>query len=83
MVRTKDIGIDYRIVKPFLQAIGYQKIINTPPCIFFPCVETVGPPRINALLIRIEIAEGIDKSIFQKSCKLSSFLIGKASIFMV
>ena len=60
-----------------------REIVDTPAGVLLSCTETVGPPGVNALFIRIKIAECINKATLKGSGKAGSLFIRKACIFAV
>ena len=75
--------MDLRILKLFFQGRGNKEIVDTPAGVLLSCTETVGPPGVNALFIRVKIAECINKATLKSSGKAGSLFIRKACIFAV
>lgn len=54
MIGSHDLSVDLRILKLFFQGRGNKEIVDTPAGVLLSCTETVGPPGVNALFIRIK-----------------------------
>ncbi len=65
MVRPKNIIVDKRFFDPPLidNIFGNKKIIDAPPDVALPCLESIRPPRI-FYGIRIKISEGVHIAVF-------------------
>mgnify|MGYP006924823979 CR=1 FL=1 len=53
------------------------------PAFFSRAFETIGPPWVNSLLLRIEIAECIRKTWFKQSSELCTLFISETCIFPI
>ena len=83
MVGTKDIRVYQCIFQPVFKAFRYKEIIDPPSCIFCPGTELIGPPRIDAFFVGIEITERIYETGLGESREFFSFIIGETGIFTV
>ena len=75
--------MDRCILQFILQCRRNDKIVDPPSCVLLTRLEAVGPPGIASFLIRIKIAECIDKSTLKNLCKACSLLVCKAGILTV
>ena len=82
MVAAVDFCVNLCVRELVAQAVGEQKIVDTPSGIFLSCPEAVRPPRVS-YLFGIKRAETIHESIFQKLCHLGSFLVGETGILTI
>ena len=80
MVRSRNFRVDLRIRQSVLQALRYHEIVNSPSGIFRPRLESVRPPGIDSGLLRIKIAESVNKSIFQYFGEAGALLVGESRI---
>lgn len=82
MVAAEDFCVNLSVRELVAQAVGEQKIVDTPSGIFLSCPEAVRPPRVS-YLFGIKRAETIHESIFQKLCHLGSFLVSETGILAI
>ena len=83
MVRPVNLRMYARADQFLIQPIGYKKIVDAPTGILLACPETVGPPGVDVLLVRIEIAEGIGETGCQQLAELAALLVREAGIATV
>mgnify|MGYP003289783290 CR=1 FL=1 len=83
MVGTKHISMNLGINQFIVQRFRSYEIVNTPPRILLSSLEAIRPPRVDILLIRIEIAESIRKAGFEKFGHLCAFFIGEACVLTI
>ena len=62
VVGAEDVGVDFSVGNLGKQALGGDKVVDAPACIFLAGLEAVRPPGIGDLLW-IECAERVDEAI--------------------
>ena len=72
--------MEYHIFDFVLDVIGRDKIVNPPPRVILPGVESVAPPGIGPLPIRVKMAEGIGEAGLQQLLELRPFLVRESGI---
>ena len=62
VIGTENFGMDGCLFQLVVEAFRGDEVVNTPSGILLSCFKAVGPPGINALGIRIKVAEGVCES---------------------
>lgn len=83
MVAAHNVAMYFRIYDLILCAVIDQEIVDPPPRIFLPGMETVAPPGIGPLFVRVQVSERISKASGQKLLKLPPLFVGESCIFVV
>ena len=83
MIGANDICVNPGIRYFWEEAVRYQPVVDTPPCVLGSCLEAVTPPRINILHIWIHCAPRVCEACGQKLCELLALLVRKASIHVI
>ena len=83
MVGTENLGMDACALQLAGEPCRGEEVIDAPPRVLLACPEAVRPPRVNAFLFGIEIAERIDESRVQQGLELLAFLVGEACVHAV
>ena len=83
VVGARYFGINESIFQTVFEAFGYQKVVNTPACIFGSGAEAVGPPGVDSFFVRIKITESIKKTGLCEDGEFFPFLVGETCIFAI
>ena len=83
VVRPEDIsvylGVGQFVVYPF----GCQEVVDAPASVLLARLEAVGPPRVDALLRRVEVAEGVGEARLQQGGELGTLFVGESGVATV
>ena len=66
VIAAGDLGVDCDFTDSILYPVGDYNLIDAPSYIPGPGLSHVGPPGIRALAVRIDVPEGINKSLTQQ-----------------
>ena len=82
MIAAEDLVMDQG-VSGFLEFFRHQEVVDSPPDVPLSGVGKIGPPGIGICLVRIEVAESVNKARVQKLCEFMAFFIGETGVFPV
>lgn len=62
------------------QAVGHQEVVDAPPRVLLARTEAVGPPRVHARRVGVEVAEGVGEACGEQLAELLPLLVGEARV---
>lgn len=83
MVGTKDVCMDGCGGETILEAFGAYEIVDAPAGVVLTCMESIRPPRIDILLVGMEMAECIDESFREEFGESATLFIRESGIAVV
>lgn len=83
MVGAQNIGMNLGIRDAVIQILASNKVVNPPTGVAFTGSETVTPPRVNILLFRVKVAEGVGETGVELGREVGALFVGKTSVMVV
>ena len=83
MVAAHHIGKNRGTLQMGHKAIGHQEVVDAPPHVLLPCMESVAPPAVGLPHVGIEMTESVGEARSQKGGHLLALLIGETRIATV
>ena len=83
MVAAEVLRVDEAVLHTVAEAVGAEKIVDTPTGVLLSGVEHIAPPAVRALPIRIEQAEAVGEAGGEKLRHFASLLVGEAGVAAV
>lgn len=83
VVRPEDIGVYPGVGQFVVYPFGCQKVVDAPACVLLARLEAVGPPRVDAFLRGVEVAEGVGEARLQQGGELGSLFVGESGVATV
>ena len=80
MIAAHDLRQNAAFFNAAADALAYKKIVDAPPRVVLPGVEAVGPPGVDPLRVRVEIAEAVCKAGGEQGSHFLSLLVGKSGV---
>ena len=82
MVRTEDLGVDFRVLHPLRQSVGEEEVVDAPPGVLLARMKAVRPPGVGHLR-GVEAAEGVGEAACEQRRHLLALLVGEACVLAV